>query len=293
MTTIARLTATELIGGLGEIAADYDAFILDLWGCLHDGVAIYPAALDCLHRLKEAGKQAVILSNAPRRAADVEQRIAGMGITRDLYARLLTSGEETWRALTTQAIPELQGRGNKAFAIIGAHDRSMLNDAALVAVAPDAADFVLAIGVETGNETVAQFEPDLRIARGRGLPLVCANPDLVVHRGGVEEICAGAIALRYEEMGGKVIWFGKPYPAVYQRILGVLGLKADRLLCVGDSLRTDVAGGKGIGAATLMTVGGIHHAEILVEDRIEPARLAELCRVRGIAPDFAIAHLRW
>jgi HAD superfamily hydrolase (TIGR01459 family) len=284
---------TRVIGGLGEITASYDACILDLWGCLHDGVAIYPMALDCLHHLKAAGKTAIILSNAPRRVADVEKRIAGMGITRDLYARLYCSGEETWRAITNQAIPELNGRGNKAFAIMGEHDRAMLTDANLVAAKPDAADFVYAIGVETGKETVAQFEPDLRVALQRGVPLICANPDLVVHRGGVEEICAGAIAHRYEEMGGKVVWFGKPYPAVYRHILADFGLKADRVLCVGDSLRTDVTGGRGIGAGTLMTVGGIHHAEILVDDRIEVARLAELCRQRSIAPDFAIAHLRW
>jgi len=293
MTLPTRIIATELIRGLGEIAVSYDAFILDLWGCLHDGVAIYPTALDCLHRLKAAGKTAIILSNAPRRVSDVEKRITGMGITRDLYARLFCSGEETWRAITTQAIPELKGRGNKAFAIFGEHDRAMLTDAHLVQAKPAEADFVYAIGVETGRETVEQFEPDLRIALERGLPLICANPDLVVHRGGVEEICAGAIALRYEEMGGKVVWFGKPYPAVYNHILGDFGLDPARVLCVGDSLRTDVTGGRGIGAGTLMTVGGIHHAEILVDDRIEVSRFAELCRKRGIAPDFAIAHLRW
>lgn len=293
MTLPTRIIATEFIRGLGEIVASYDACILDLWGCLHDGVAIYPTALDCLHRLKAAGKTAIILSNAPRRVSDVEKRIAGMGITRDLYARLFCSGEETWRAITNQAIPELKGRGNKTFAIFGEHDRAMLTDARLVQARPNEADFVYAIGVETGRETVEQFEPDLRIALERGLPLICANPDLVVHRGGVEEICAGAIALRYEEMGGKVVWFGKPYPAVYNHILGDFGLDPARVLCVGDSLRTDVTGGRGIGAGTLMTVGGIHHAEILVDDRIEVNRFAELCRKRGLAPDFAIAHLRW
>ena len=284
---------TRLIRGLGEIAAGYDAFILDLWGCLHDGVAIYPAALDCLHRLKAAGKLAVILSNAPRRAIDVERRIAGMGIGRDLYAALYCSGEETWRALSSNAIADLHGRGNKAFAILAEADRSMLRDAGLAAAAPEKADFVLAIGVETGAETVAQFEPDLRIALDRGLPLVCANPDLVVHRGGVEEICAGSIAQRYQELGGRVIWFGKPHPAVYDRILADFGLSAERVLCVGDSLRTDVQGGRGIGAATLLTVGGIHHAELLVNDRIESARLAALCRKLGAVPDYAIPHLGW
>lgn len=286
-------SSTRVIRGLRDIASDYDAFILDLWGCLHDGVAVYPAALDCLHRLKAAGKTSIILSNAPRRAREVEARVGEMGIGRDLYAGLYCSGEETWRAITTGKIAALQGRGRRVYAIMAARDRAMIDDAGLVEAKPEDADFVLAVGIETGAETVAHFEPALRIALARGLPLICANPDLVVHRGGVEEICAGSIAQRYEEMGGSVTWFGKPYPAVYRRILGDFALKPERVLCVGDSLRTDVAGGKGIGAGTLFTVGGIHHAEILVENRIELARLAALCRKLGETPDHAIAHLAW
>jgi HAD superfamily hydrolase (TIGR01459 family) len=282
-----------IIGGLGEIAQGYDAFILDLWGCLHDGVAVYPAALDCLQRLKAAGKAAIILSNAPRRAREAEARLIEMGVGRDLFAALYCSGEETFRAITGNAIPALAGRGNKVHAIMARRDRAMVDDAGLIEAAPADADFVLAIGKEDIQETVAQFLPELRVALARRLPLVCANPDLMVHRGGVEEICAGAIALAYQEMGGEVVWFGKPYPAVYRRILADFGLRAERVLCVGDSLRTDVAGGRGIGAATLFTVGGIHHAEILVEDRIEFARLAALCRKLGPEPDFAIPHLAW
>ncbi len=120
--------STRVIRGLGEIASAYDAFILDLWGCLHDGVAVYPAALDCLHRLKAAGKTAIILSNAPRRAREAEARLNEMGVGRDLYAALYCSGEETWRAITGNAIPALRGRGNKAFAIMARRDRAMTWD---------------------------------------------------------------------------------------------------------------------------------------------------------------------
>lgn len=285
-------TPPRLLRGLAEIAANYDACILDLWGCLHDGVTVYPAALACLHQLKAMGKQAIILSNAPRRAHEVEARLAEMGIGRDLYTALYCSGEETFRAIRGGEIPALGG-GRRVHAIMARRDRALVDDAGLVETRLSHADFVLAIGIETGRETIAEFEPELRVALARNLPLVCANPDLVVHRGGVEEICAGSIAQRYEEMGGGVVWFGKPYPGVYRRILADFGLQAERVLCVGDSLRTDVAGGRGIGAATLFTVGGIHHAEILVEERIDPARLAALCRKLGQTPDFAIAHLAW
>ncbi len=158
---------------------------------------------------------------------------------------------------------------------------------------PAQADFMLVTGTETGKEDLASFDPLLAPAAARGVPLVCANPDLVVHRGGVEEICAGSVAQRYEMLGGPVVWFGKPYPAVYRRILADCDLKPAQLLCVGDALRTDVAGGKGIGAATLFTVGGIHHQELLVNNQLDLARLEALCRRLGHTPDFAIAHLGW
>ena len=285
---------TTHIHGLAEIADRYDAFILDLWGCLHDGIVVYPAALEALRRLKAAGKRAIILSNAPRRAVEVAARIAEMGITPDLYEFLHTSGEETWRELAQNEIAELRGRGRKLYPIMAARDRAMLDgiDVQLVDD-PASADFLLITGTETGKEELASFDPLLAPAAQRGIPMVCANPDLVVHRGGVEEICAGSVAQRYEMLGGPVVWFGKPYAAVYRRILAECGVTPSQLLCVGDALRTDVAGGKGIGAATLFTVGGIHHQELLVDNQLDLARLEALCRRVRQTPDYAIAHLGW
>jgi HAD superfamily hydrolase (TIGR01459 family) len=286
--------STRIIRGLHQIADGYDAFILDLWGCLHDGVTVYPAALDALHQLKAAGKTVIILSNAPRRAHEVAVRLTEMGIAPGAYDRLFTSGEETWRALSQNAIGELAGRGPRLYSINAARDGTMLDGIGATLVSdPADADFMLVTGTETGREEVTAFDPLLSKAAARGLPLICANPDLVVHRGGIEEICAGTIAHRYEDLGGKVVWFGKPYPAVYRRIMEECRLSPDRLLCVGDALRTDVAGGAGIGAATLFTVGGIHHQELLVDNQLDLARLEALCRRLGPTPDFAIAHLGW
>ena len=285
---------TRVIRGLGDIAEQYDSYILDLWGCLHDGVAIYPAALDALRRLKSAGKRAIILSNAPRRAHEVAARLTDMGIAPDLYERLFTSGEETWRALSQNGVDVLKGRGRHVYPIMAWRDRARFEGVEAIEVNdPARADFILVTGTETGREELASFDAMLAPAAARGVPLVCANPDLVVHRGGVEEICAGSIAQRYELLGGPVIWFGKPYPAVYRRILSECGLEPGRLLCVGDAVRTDVAGGAGIGAATLLTIGGIHHEELLVDSRIDLVRLEALCRRLGATPDFAIAHLGW
>lgn len=286
--------STRAIRGLGEIADDYDAFILDLWGCLHDGVAVYPAALEVLRRLNAAGKRIVILSNAPRRAHEVVTRIADMGIAPKLYDRLFTSGEETWRALTQHSIEALRGRGRRVYPIMAERDQAMLAGVDAMPVDdPARADFILVTGTETGQEEIAEFDPLLAPAAARGVPLVCANPDLLVHRGGVAELCAGSIAQRYEALGGMVVWFGKPHSAIYRSILGECGISPGRLLCVGDALRTDIAGGGGIGAATLFTVGGIHHADVLVKNQMDLARLKALCRKLGATPDFAIAHLCW
>jgi HAD superfamily hydrolase (TIGR01459 family) len=219
-----------------------------------------------------------------------------MGIAPKLYDRLFTSGEETWRALTQHSIDALRGRGRRVYPIMAERDQAMLAgvDAAPVDD-PAKADFILVTGTETetGQEEIAEFDPLLAPAAARGVPLVCANPDLLVHRGGVAEICAGSIAQRYEALGGMVVWFGKPYPAIYRSILKDCSISPDRLLCVGDALRTDIAGGAGIGAATLFTVGGIHHADVLVRNQIDLARLKALCRKLGTGPDFAIAHLCW
>src|SRR5262245_8996188 len=114
--------STRVIRGLGDIADRYDAFVLDLWGCLHDGVRIYPAALDALHHLKATGKRVILLSNAPRRVHDVVPRIAEMGIAPALYHRLYTSGEETWRALSQNGVDALKGRGRRLYRIMAMRD---------------------------------------------------------------------------------------------------------------------------------------------------------------------------
>jgi HAD superfamily hydrolase (TIGR01459 family) len=216
-----------------------------------------------------------------------------MGIDPALYDRLYTSGEETWRAMSQDGIDGLKRGRRRLFPITAARDKAVLEGVDVTRVDdPAEADFILVTGTETGTEELAAFDALLSPAAARGVPMVCANPDLVVHRGGIEEICAGSIAQRYEALGGTVIWFGKPYPAIYRRILAECGLAPDRLLCVGDALRTDVAGGRGIGAATLFVAGGIHHAELLVEGQVDVARLDAQCKA-GVSRNYTIAHLGW
>ncbi len=273
-----------LLSGIAPIAGRYDGFILDLWGVLHDGAHPVPGAVEALHRLREAGKRIVILSNAPRRSASVIERIAEIGIARTLYDELLSSGEATWRWL------KQGGPGGKMFfPIMAARDASMLDGLAFEkAESIETADFILNTGVESANDKVEDFENILRAGAARGLPMVCANPDLVVIHRGKAEICAGAIALRYEQLGGPVQYFGKPHPPIYRDCFALLGVSdRRRILAVGDSLRTDIAGANAADIDGLLVLGGIHQEELTEGD------LESVIERQGVIPTAAVPVFRW
>ena len=293
----AAATSIPMLGGLSAVADRYDGFILDLWGVLHDGVRPYPDAVNTLQQLKRQGKRAIILSNGPRRAASLVRRTGEIGITPDLYEALHSSGEETWRLLRERRDPAIAALGNRVFPLMPERDRDLLDGLDLAtAESPAAADFLLATGLANAAETVADYELALAAGAANGRPLLCANPDLEVVRGGVREYCAGALAARYEALGGPVLYVGKPHPAVYRTCLAQLGSVArSRILAVGDSLRTDVAGAVGIGVDSLLVLGGIHAEELAgtTGSRPDPANLAAACTKAGQWPTYAVPVFTW
>ncbi len=287
----------RLLTGLREIAADYDGLILDLWGVLHDGAAPLPGAVAALSALKSAGKRLAVLSNAPRRAQLVEARMNEIGLARGLYDHVHSSGEETWQHLRRRADAFYAALGRRCYHIGPPRDDNMLEDAGLMRVGAIAeAEFILNTGPSEWDETVAQYEPLLHEALARALPMVCANPDLVVVHQGRRSICAGAVAQRYEALGGRVRWHGKPYPSVYATCLAALAI-ADRrrVLAVGDSLRTDIAGANAAGIDSILVTGGIHADELGLAQGSAPDldRLEAAIAASGHRPDAAIAQFRW
>jgi HAD superfamily hydrolase (TIGR01459 family) len=257
----------RVIPGLGALAARYDGFILDLWGVVHDGVAPLPGAPQCLARLKAAGKRLVLLSNAPRRAEDVAERIARIGIPRTLYDAVFSSGEEAWQCLRGRGEPFYAQLGRRCLHIGSERDMGMRDGLALDFVAePEEADFVLNTGPAGWHDRIEDYEGLLRRALRCELPMVCANPDLVVMHGGALTLCAGALAERYEAWGGVVRWHGKPYRSVYETSIRLLGVaERSRILAVGDSVRTDIAGAEGAEIPSLLIAGGIHAREFGAE----------------------------
>lgn len=293
----AAVAPIPMLGGLSAVADRYDGFILDLWGVLHDGVRPYPGAVDTLRQLERQGKRAIILSNGPRRAASLVRRTGEIGITPDLYEQLHSSGEETWRLLRERPDPAIAALGRRVFPIVPERDRDLLDGLDLeTAESPAAADFLLATGLADAAETVADYEQALAAGAANARPMLCANPDLEVVRAGVREFCAGALAARYEALGGSVLYVGKPHPTVYRTCLAHLGsIARSRILAVGDSLRTDVAGAAGVGVDSLLVLGGIHAEELAgaADSHADPAKLAAACARAGQWPTYAVPAFAW
>ncbi|MEM6972864.1 MAG: TIGR01459 family HAD-type hydrolase [Pseudomonadota bacterium] len=289
---------TEIIESLDSVAGEYDALLVDLWGCYHNGLTPYSAALDALRRFRSGGGVVVLLTNAPRPAISVESFLKGIGAPTDTHDGIMSSGEACQRAMRA-------GRHGAAFAYVGPdRDLDMLGDLGLSPVPDDAADAVLLVGFEDDErETPEAYDPRIATWKARGLPVLCANPDIVVDRGDTRLWCAGAIAERYAEAGGEVVWYGKPHPPSYEAAFAMIDAAArrevarDRILAMGDSLHHDVAGATRQGIDALFVTGGIYTAAVASSahpdpDFPDPSKLDRLLAEEGHRPRYAIGRLR-
>jgi HAD superfamily hydrolase (TIGR01459 family) len=279
-----------LLPGFAPVANKYDGFILDLWGVIHNGIAPYPAALECLRRL--AGRPVLLLSNAPRRAESVRRTLRRLGIEDALYTHILTSGEATWQALTDRADPWFASLGPRVYHLGPARDRGVMDGLNLEAVtAPTDANFVLNTGPDDERETgdLASFINELTACLQAHLKMICANPDLEIVRGDQRILCAGTLAAWYAAQGGDVRWIGKPDPTIYERALSMLNLPAAKVLAVGDSLRTDIAGAAAAGLDSAWVLSGIHAAEL----GGDLGHAEKAAAVAGFSPTAIMPSLTW
>ncbi len=292
-----------ILDGMRQVADRYDGFILDLWGVIHDGERPYAGVAECLARLRDAGKRVCLLSNAPRRVASVVARLEELGLPRDLYDAVLSSGEATHDAIRNPPDAFHAALGRRCLNIGPPRDEDVHLETGVTLVhRPEDADFVLCTGVDEFDETLDDYAPLLRACAARHLPMVCANPDLTVVAGDRLAICAGTLAAYYEELGERVAYHGKPHPPIYRRCLALLdGIGRDRILAVGDSLRTDIAGANAAGVDSLLVTGGIHADELNRLEpgnpggypRPDPVKVAAAVRAKGHRPRGAIARLVW
>ncbi len=288
------MPAIPRIDTLRVMAPRYDAIICDVWGVLHNGIRATPGAGAALEIAREAGLVVVLLTNAPRPPDRIASQLAELGIASSAYDAIISSGGVT-RAL-------LAAEGDKPFHHLGpTRDASLYHGLAAHPVPLEAAQFILCTGlIDDESEQAEDYRPLLEGARARQLRLYCANPDLIVERGADILPCAGAIALIYEQMGGEVIYVGKPHPLVYDHARRELEraagrpLARERILCIGDALRTDVAGASRAGYDVLMTLAGIHGQEIaLAGSNFDAAALQRLIRQSGARPSACTVRLAW
>ena len=275
------------MSGFGALSAQYDGFIVDLWGVVHDGVKPYPGVLDCLARLRQAGKRVVFLSNAPRRADKIAEALAGMGITPEFYDGIMSSGEAVYLGLRDRT-DEFAALGERLYHLGPPRDRGVFDTLPLrEATSPEAADFILNTGPDDilGPQDPSVYQPVLDEGLKYKIPMVCANPDLEVIRDGQRIICAGLLAEIYESAGGKVIQRGKPDPAIYVPTLALLGTERGKTLAVGDSLRTDMAGAKAAEIDACWVLSGIH--ALRAEEAPQEAEMA------GIKPRAILSGFAW
>lgn len=285
----------KIYENLAPLADRYDGYILDLWGVVHDGRHPYPGVLDCLTELKARGKRVVFLTNAPRRAWFIQTMLDGMGIGRDLYAGIMSSGEVSWLWLKQRDLPWFARLGPRAYHIGPERDLSVVEDGAAELVKrPQDADFLLNTGPDPDRKStsVEPYRAELRACFEAGLPMLCVNPDRAVMVAGDRLICAGALADIYLEWGGDVFEAGKPDGAVYGPVMELLGMTdKSRVIAIGDTPHTDLAGARNAGIDSLWALTGLT-ADAHGTDP-SPGLLAHVLTEEGEAPVAALRSLRW
>lgn len=295
---------TDLITALADVSDRYDAVFCDLWGCLHNGRAPFPAAVAALQAYRARGGRVVLLTNAPRPKSSVQAQLQAMGVPGDVWDEIATSGDAAQVALVSGAV------GRRVFHIGAPKDEPFFTDfaadiAAHAAGQPpvsrvpmDQAEGLVVTGLRDDlSETPADYRAELLMARTLGLTMLCANPDIVVDQGEVRLWCAGALAQEYQAAGGRALYFGKPHPPVYdlarRRLAALTGRDDAQILCIGDGIATDVQGGIAEGLDTLFITGGIDTAAFGPDPaRPDKALLDGWLAARQLSPTFALGHLR-
>ena len=284
---------TQSISGLREIADRFDHVLLDQWGTVHEGKAVFSEARDCVRALRAAGKRVVILSNSGKRSDDNAERLAKLGLPADEHDGVLTSGEVLWHGLQERAAPPFNQIGLRAL-LIGSNVLSMVEGLDVVAVTnPMRAEFVWLASLDETNANPEAWRDDLESFAARGLPMLCANPDLTMFTSRGLLPAPGALAALYAKLGGTVHYIGKPHAAIFAAALRQLGdPKPERVLVVGDSLDHDVEGGRRVGMLTALITSGVH-GKALAEARDMSAAIGDLAGDSKCMPDWAFPRLIW
>jgi HAD superfamily hydrolase (TIGR01459 family) len=284
------MASLRFVERLRDLVDGVEVVLSDIWGVVHNGLESFPEACEALRAYRGQGGTVILITNAPRPADSVQRQLQKLGVAGDVEDAIVSSGD-----LTRHYVANHPGR--KVYWLGPERDGGIYRglDPALAPL--DQADYIVCTGLlDDETETAEDYRPMMLKARERGLTLICANPDIVVERGDRLIYCAGAIAELYRELGGDVIFYGKPHRPIYERAIQLAAehggheITLNRVLAIGDSVRTDLAGAHGFGIDCLFVTRGIHSDEFEGIDQLDPMSVKELF---GHPPRALMRELRW
>ncbi|MEH2558277.1 HAD superfamily hydrolase (TIGR01459 family) [Bradyrhizobium algeriense] len=284
------MTSLRFIEQLRGLVDGVEVILSDIWGVVHNGLESFPEACEALHTYRQRGGTVILITNAPRPADSVQRQLRKLGVADETYDAIVSSGDLTRNFVAGHP-------GKKMFWIGPDRDSSIHRGLDAVMAPLEQADYIVCTGLfDDETESAEDYRAMMLQAREHKLPLICANPDIVVERGDRLIYCAGAIAELYRELGGEVVFYGKPHRPIYERAMALAAERRgqptslDRVLAIGDSVRTDLTGALGFGIDCLFLTRGIHSEEFEGIDQLDPASVKELF---GHPPRALMRELRW
>ncbi|MEJ6500513.1 MAG: TIGR01459 family HAD-type hydrolase [Rhodobacterales bacterium] len=290
---------TKIISSFSEISSRYDAAFVDLWGCLHNGYEPFAAAVDTLEQFRDRGGKIILLTNSPRPRPSVIRQLDKIGVARDLYHDVAASGDASQFSLAAGDV------GSKVYHLGPDRDlgffadlpADILKGREITRVPLDQAEGIVCTGLfDDDYETPDDYRATFLYAKNKGLKLLCTNPDLIVDKGERRIFCAGSLAQAYEEMGGTSLYFGKPWPAIYdlarRRLAEIADVQDQRIICIGDGIRTDIRGAIAEDLDSLFITGGLAAIETGTAGQPDPKKLNMYINAAQLSPTYAIGHLR-
>ena len=275
------------------LAGDYDAVLSDVWGVVHNGIAATAEACDALTRFRAGGGTVVLITNAPRPGANVRQILDRLAVPHSAYDAIVSSGDVARALIVARA-------GERVFHVGPERDLPMFEGLDAPITELEHADYTVCSGLfDDTVETPQDYQPLVERMRVRALPMICANPDVVVERGDKLVYCAGAIADLYAAAGGEVVYAGKPYRPIYEQALSVAEaargapVAHHRLLAIGDSVRTDLKGAAALGIDSLFVTAGIHAEELGERHDPDTLALSNIFTAAGVVPKAVMRRLTW
>jgi HAD superfamily hydrolase (TIGR01459 family) len=284
----------DFIERIEPLAPDYDVLLCDIWGVVHNGVAAFPEACDALTRFRLGGGTVILVTNAPRASDAVIRILDRMGVSKQVYDAITSSGDVT-RGIVAQR------PGQRMFHLGPERDHSIFDGLDVTFASLENADYVVCSGLfDDTIETPDNYREMLAAMRGRALFMVCANPDVVVERGDTLVYCAGALADAYAALGGEVLYCGKPHAPIYDKALTTAASQRggkipgrDRVLAIGDSVRTDLKGAAAFGLDVMFVTSGLHAEHYGSREAPDLVALNKVFAEAGVAPKAVMSGLRW